>query len=175
MKLLPLFLLFGVTAGVFSVAPAQSTRQSVPARRAVKRTVRDYYLLLPPEYTTDSARDNLRFRLVVNDIVNDYLETSGEAGQPSLQTALFRHRGAELFVVSALYEIGSTLKFYRWRGGRLREVTREVWPVKLGPEDVAVLPRHGTAIVIKDERESGQKRAPFKMLWRAGRFSKAKR
>ncbi len=167
MRLLKLFLiLLCFTFAIYGTAQSQS--KTKPTRR----TVRDYYLRLPSEYFTESAKENLRLRAMVVDIPNDYIETAGEAGQPYLQTAVFRYRGSELFAVNAQFEMGSTLKFYRFYKGKLSDVTGKVWPIKLRATDRVVLPRYGTTVIVRDETYPGDEKTRLSMRWRNGRFVK---
>ena len=148
------------------------TAQAQSKTKPTRRTVRDYYLRLPSEYFTDSARENLRSRAMVVDIRNDYIETAGDAGQPYLQTAVFRYRGSELFAVNAQFEMGSTLKFYRFYKGKLSDVTGKVWPVKLRATDRVYLPRYGTTIIVRDENVPVDQKPRLTIRWRGGRFVK---
>lgn len=165
-----LLLLLCATTALHNVAESKPRPKGSGVQ--IRRTVRDYYLLLPSKYFAESARENLRLRPMVIDIANDYIETSGEAGQPYLQTALFRHQGTELFAVYAQLEAGNLLKFYRLSDGRLRDVTKQVWRTKLRPNDRVYLPRRGSNIVIQDETYPGDEKIRFTMRWRNGHFVK---
>ena len=134
MNRLKFFLFFALAVGsIYKEIEAKPKAEFKAAQ--TRRTVRDYYLRLPSSYFLESSSENLRKRSMIIDIANDFIETSGEKGQPYLQTSLFRHRSIELFAVYAQLEQGDVLKFYRWRDGQLRDVTRQVWRVKPRPYD----------------------------------------
>ncbi len=162
-----LFLVFAMFS-IHGVAASKSESDTAQTHR----TVRDYYVLLPSSYFLESPRENLRKRSMVVDIANDYIETSGEAGQPYLQTSLFRYGKAELFAVYAQFDKGDVLTFYRLRNGRLQDVTRQVWRVKSHAHDRVYLSRHGTSIVIRDETYPGDEKTRLVIRWRGGRFVK---
>ena len=162
-------LLLCATTSLHNVAQAKPKPTSSQARH----TVLDYFLRLgtaDKDYVFGSPRNLLHTHLIVKDIARDYIETSGDGGQPYLQTAVFRYHGTELFAVNAGFEEGTTLKFYRWGVKSLKDVTSQVWKMKLRSGDFGgdsvVLPRYGTNIVVWDENK--KVRATF--LWRGGRF-----
>ncbi len=179
MKFLPFLLLLSATTGVCALAESKPARKITPARR----TVRDYYLLLPRQYFAESPRENLRLRPMVSDIAGDYLQTRASDSQAHITTKLFRFRGADVFAaqISPVYKVPITsampltiLKFYRLNGGKLQDVTTQIWPVKLGVNQMVYLPRRGTTIVVKDENDTEESTTLFKMLWRQGRFVKTR-
>ena len=167
-----LLLLSCATISVHGIAQAQSKTPTKKSDTQKRRTVRDYYLKLPSRYFAESPQENLRLRTMIVDIPNDYIETSGEAGQPYLQTALFRYQGTELFAVYAGLDSGYALEFYRLSGGKLSNVTSKVWQTKIRSNDRVYLPRRGTTIVIMDETYPGDEKTRLKLRWKNGRFVK---
>ena len=73
--------------------------------------------------------------------------------------------------VSGRYEVGGSLNFYRFKNGKLRDVTSQVLPVAFKSTHIAELPRIGTTIRVTEENpETADQKHAYNLLWRGGRF-----
>lgn len=168
-----------------SAAPRLAQATPRPARRlapvCARHTVLQFFDLLPSRYFDGYDRheklDKKQSRPPIIDIAHDYLQVWGENGDPLLEIAVFRFGSQETVGVSATYPADAELHFYRMKNGRLRDVTRQVFPRRLGRNQVtetyqvADLPRIGTTIRVSDEyAETGNQKLAYSLHWRGGRF-----
>ncbi len=148
-----------------------------PQRKVVRRTVLDYFRLLPMDAGIFEAekRESLigkHFPHII-DLKNDYMQVTGDGAQPSFQIAVFRYRGRDLVAVSSV--IGGPDYFFdlrRYENGKWKKVTAAVSPL-VSSEDSDlhfVLPWHGTTIQVF--RRNGTLAA--QLLWENGNFSAKK-
>ncbi len=156
----------------------------VEAKTASPRTVLDYFLLLPDkDYFTMDRSSRLAWtrqpgRQAIIDLKNDYIQFPGEAGQPTLDVALFKHRGNVLVAVHASYEMGQSLDFWRYRQGQWTNVTRQTLPVPYSDRYDYRIPRYGTTVkvVVADYDWKLDKEVPnagkrvYDLIWSGGRF-----
>ena len=149
-----------------------------------RRTVLDYFKMLPSKFfeapekqlpRMKQLRDGFNPKLTevrsIVDLRNDFLRFPGDGAQPTFDIAVFRFRGQDTVAVFDNFENGQ-LSFWRARNGRLREVTKSVFPFRL-PESSVELPRRGTTIQVfrGNGYDVPKTRALVaRFLWRGGRF-----
>lgn len=164
-----LFLLMTTTAPLAAQAAPRAVR---PAPRP--HTVLECYDLLPNGFFVDEDRRKLLGKEWPGarvDTAKDFLQSGGEAGQPSIQVAIFRFAGTELVGVAAIGELGNTLNFYRFKNGKLRDVTRQTLPIAFKKSQIARLPRIGTTIKVSNgDPDTSDEKPAYDLLWRGGRF-----
>lgn len=154
-----------------AVAAPRATAPSIRAPR--RHTVKQFFDLLPARYFAGISRREKLGQKPVIDQAHDYLETRGEGDDAALEVAVFRFGGQETVGVLATYaDGGGELNFYRLRSGRLHDVTPQVLPRRLGPNQVAELPHFGTTIRVLNRRARGTKpeTPAYNLQWRGGRF-----
>lgn len=130
------------------------------AGAAPKRSVVDYYLLLPQEYfeiPREGRRDWLKQGGTVIDIPNGYLNTVADGAQMNLEVCLFRKPdGSYVVAVSndGRDEGGGETLFHllTYRGGRWSNVTRSLLPVRVSDSLIYKLPRRGRTIHVTNAR-----------------------
>ncbi len=146
-------------------------------------TVLDYYKMLPTRFFEMPHPESARARLQllregfnprqansassIVDMKNDYLCVFQDA-HGFLTLAVFRYHSRENLAVFDDFEEGE-LSFWRLRNGRLREVTRSVFPKPL-PEVSVELPRKGVRIWIFEG--NGYKNPKSKMVYGSFYWSK---
>lgn len=157
------------------------------------RTVLDFFDLLPKKFfeieypgSKTARRKWLRGGFkpgiplgnrAVIDLKNDYLRASGDGAQGRLDLAVFRYHGKAILGVYDSFEEGD-LSFWRYKNGRLSEVTQQVLPPRLAQHPVYDLPRVGTTIRVF--RSANDYDAYFKpgskpiysLKWSGGRFQR---
>lgn len=168
--LVPLLLALAVAPLEIQAAP-----NSICAPKTRRHTVLECYDLLPGKFFEGNInrRDLVGkdYPIAQVDNAHDFLQSGGEAAQSSIQVAIFRFRGTELVGVSARYEMGGTLNFYRFKNGRLRDVTSQILPLRWKETQIARLPRIGTTIHVSDQNaDTGDEKPDYDLLWRSGRF-----
>lgn len=181
MKRFLLTILLG--AGALNAAAPDSNAKPRPAARAKRRSVLDYYYLLPylGNFGNDTRREksellkpssNEGFTPIV-DLRHDYIEV-GPDSAPVEQIAVFRSGGPDLIATSSPDYESDYNGFQLWRlqNGKLRDVTRQVLPFPVRPNELAYeLPRVGTTIhVFRFSLEPKTRKPAFDLLWRRGRF-----
>ncbi|RYG68851.1 hypothetical protein EON80_10860 [bacterium] len=156
-----------------SLVPFTATDAS-PAKNLVsqkRRTVLDYFRLLPIKYFETGNRQDLlkgEWPRVV-DIKNDYLSIQGDGAQPSLEVAIFRYRGIDLVAVSSQYGPDFSMELWRLERGKMRLVSDEFGLPSRGETLHYKLPQFGTTVKIYNSRGILQSR----LFWKDGRFVKA--
>lgn len=136
---------------------------SVPAEgTSPPRTVVDYYLLLPRDrYFEWDTEADLR-RIIqpasrgITDIPHGYLQTMGDGAQARITVRIFKHAdGTHLVAVSANRASDGVwepwIHFYRYRDGKLADVTAELQPAPVEPPLGFTLPREGIAIHVVEK------------------------
>lgn len=138
-------------------------------QRTVRRSVVDYFRLLPSRYFEVEDRSVLlqKSRLPLIDLKNDYLQTSGDAAQPALQVAVFRYRGQDVVAVSAAYEIGFSFDLLKYENRRWRNVTDDLSPLVSKKNLRFKIPRYGTTIQVY--QDNGTHLA--NLYWEKGSFN----
>ncbi len=170
--LIPLLLCAAIAPIEAQTSPRLSS-QAACAPKTRRHTVLQCYDLLPSKFFIVKRRELLSkdYPIAEVDTAHDFLQTGGEAAQPSLQVAIFRYGGTELVGVSGRYEMGGTLNFYRFKNGKLRDVTSQVLPVAFKSTHIAELPRIGTTIRVTEENpDTADQKHAYNLLWRGGRF-----
>lgn len=174
----------------FALALLLSLTAAAQTRR---HTVVDYYKLLPKRFFEidhpENGKERLRWlregmsprtpapnRSVV-DLKHDFLRSAGDGAQGRLDLAVFRYQGQETLAVFDDFEEGE-LSFWRLGKGRLREVTRSVFPFRLPSSSSVELPRTGTTIRVL--RGNGYRVPRSKTIvglfaWQKGRFVRVSR
>jgi hypothetical protein len=160
-----------------STGAAPSTKRH---KETAPRTVVDYYLLLgrekPYQYFEGETREDL-LQLIspaaggVTDIRNGYLETMGDGAQAKTTVCLFKRPDRTYLIAVSANETSDAswepwLAFYRYKNGRMVNVTQATLPMRMGKRLGFVLPRYGTTI--KVITASGQKL--YDWAWVGGRF-----
>jgi hypothetical protein len=119
------------------------------------QTVVDYYLLLPPNYFYGLASDTRKERMHllerpggIVDGDNGYLHVNGDSALRELTVCLFRYPNGD-YLAALSSNRGTdgrwdpTLGFFRYRHGRLADVTSIVRPSTISRRLRVRLPRHG--------------------------------
>ena len=148
-----------------------------PVRAPRRHTVTQFFDLLPARYFMGIGRREKLGQKPVIDRAHDYLETRGQGDDAALSLKVFRFGGQETVGVLVTYaDGGGELNFYRPQSGRLRDVTPQVLPRRLGPNQVAELPHVGTTIHVSNRgRALTTKDAlAYNLEWRGGRFVQVK-
>lgn len=161
-RLLLAFLLTLTPMTIVSAAPKKS-------QQTTRRSVTDYFKLLPARFFEVDNRNVLlqKNRLPIVDLKNDYLKTSGDGGQPTLEIAVFRYRGKETVAVSSLYTMGNSFELLRYENHKWRTVTDDLSPMVSKNDLRYVIPRYGTTI--KVFKSNGTHLA--NLYWEKGQFS----
>lgn len=162
-----------VTSALFLTSSQAAPHAPASVRAPRRHTVRQFFDLLPARYFVGITRREKLGKKPIIDQTNDYLETRGEGDDAALDIRVFRFGGQETVGVLATYaDGGSELNFYRLQSGRLRDVTPQVLPRRLGRNQVAELPRTGTTIRVSNRRAPGMKpqTLAYNLEWRGGRF-----
>jgi hypothetical protein len=151
-------------------------------RAEKKRTVVDYFMLLPQKFLGEPlslaqrrawVRDSAVDGNVV-DLKNDYLHV-GEYGR-SVQAAVFRHKGRAVFAVSDREVSGDmsppavdkrAFRLLRFEGGRWKDVTRALMPVRVDLRKIYTLPRVGTTIKVESATSDA---IYYSLVWSGGKF-----
>jgi hypothetical protein len=158
--------------------------KTTKAATAQPKTVLDYFMLLPgmyfdggDPYATRAVRKQwLREEGSIIDVKNDYLKMTGEAAQPTIYMALFRHKGRVLVGVYADGEGGGDLSLMRYEKGRWKDVTKAMLPVLYNHNYIYMIPRHGTTIRVTtgnshdDYAEYGRGKKVYDLVWTQGKF-----
>lgn len=142
------------------------------AQKVARRSVLDYFSLLPSRYFEVEHRSHLLTKdsRPIIDLKNDYLETIGDGHQPSLQVAVFRYRGRDVVAVSADHEEGYSFELLRYENLRWRNATGDLSPIASKDELHFKLPRYGTTIQVY--RSNGTRLA--NLYWEKGSFTAEK-
>ncbi len=104
------------------------------------------------------------------DVKSDFLRFNADA-MGLMDVAVFRFQGRDTVTVLSNYE-GTTLSFWREGNGRLVDVTKQVFPFRIGGTVTHELPRRGTTIRVWKggwPSKPTQKMAAL-FRWRGGRF-----
>ena len=153
-------------------AQAQTTQRTEP------RTVVDYFLLVPDSYLDGSDRQ-VREEMVRNgylnivDVKNGYILYDASDNPTGFEFAIFR-KGNGRYIVAysdgifwdSEFSAGSRFHLLSYEGGRWRNVTKSVLPVKFDKRLVYKLPRQGRTIEVTDKRG----RKVYTLTWRSDRF-----
>lgn len=133
---------------------------SVPAQAAEdkKRTVYDYYMLLPNDYFNIplASRKNLLDKNAggIVDEKNGYLYAQGKGSQPSLEVAVFKRKSQEDIVAVCHNETKECVGFMYFyeRRPRYQGVVRcpNLLPTKFDAKYNYKLPRNGKTITVTD-------------------------
>lgn len=144
-------------------------RAHAQASKAQRRTVLDYYKLLPASYFDRGRRPALRAGSPGVDIKNDYLHVGWDSG--ALDMAVFRYAGRALVAVYLpSFDAGGFIDLLRYEKGRWRKVTTALLPLRRNRNHVYVLPRYGTTITVHQSDDGQPGRRLYDLAWRAGRF-----
>lgn len=121
------------------------------------KTVIDYYLRLPNQYTLDVSLKRRKELLensgrTTKDIANGYLNISGDAGDPGITIALFKKSNQEYLIAVAPYdEITDSLYLLEYSDkGEWKDVTKTLIP-NISKQLSYALPQYGTAIKVTNE------------------------
>ncbi len=127
-----------------------------------KRTVVDYYLLLPKDTFEGSAAEWLKFlrqpSCGVVDLKNGYMSCTGDGAQPSFEVALFRHSDGRPLLALCTGELEGDasvyLTFYELGpDGKMHALPSSFFPVKESPSHLRFdLPRQGRTIRVRDAK-----------------------
>lgn len=181
MKRFLLTILLG--AGALNAAAPDANAKPRPAARAKRRSVLDYYYLLPylgnDGYETRQEKLRLldprsnSYHKPIVDLRHDYIEVSPDSS-PDEQIAVFRSSGPDLIATSSPDYESDYNGFQLWRlqNGKLRDVTRQVLPFPVRSNELAYeLPRVGTTIhVFRFSLKPKSRKPAFDLLWRRGHF-----
>ncbi len=164
-------------------------------KTAQPKTVRDFFMLLPPEYfqagscgdpKTNAAqcrRDTenyLKRYLDVEDTANGYMRGGGEAGQGGFEMAMFkRPDGTYVVALYGFGEMWDDFYFLEYKNGRWSDIGKKTVP-DYGKKRWYELPRTGTTIKVYEKidlepdsditfGEAGKKL--YDLKWKDGKFS----
>jgi hypothetical protein len=142
-----------------------------------KRTVVDYYLLLPKDTFEGPAADWLKFLRQPScglvDVKNGYMSCTGDGAQPSFEVALFRYTDGRPLLALCMGELeGDTPVYLTFYGlgadGKMHALPRDIFPVKDFPHRLRFdLPRKGRTIQVR-EAKSGRIRQ--RLTWDGEKF-----
>lgn len=149
---------------------------STASTKAVTRkTVLDYYYLLPDSYfeyphSKDERKVALLYDGSIADVKNDYVLITLDA-VGTLEVVVFRYKNRDLIAVRRYYE-GCTLWFFTYNEGQWKDVTKQIMPVRLNEKYDYTLPRYGTTIRVRRDLWPSKKRGQkvYDLVWRKGRF-----
>jgi len=161
----------------------------LPASAAPRRTVLDYFKMLPSKRFFDieeppishSRVEYLReglsseypaFNRSIIDLKNDFLRFPGDGAQYRLDIAVFRFHGQDTVAVLSRMAWDEDLSFWHERNGRLQEVTKSVLPFRLSDNVAFEVPRYGTTLRVLATTHEGEptQKVVARFLWRDGRF-----
>lgn len=135
-----------------------------------KRTVVDYYLLLPKDTFEGPAAEWLKFLRQpgcgVVDLKNGYMSCTGDGAQPSFEVALFRYGDGRPLLALCNGELEGDasvyLTFYELGpDGKMHALPASFFPVKESPSRLRFdLPRQGRTIQVR-EAKTGKVRSRF--------------
>jgi hypothetical protein len=147
-----------------------------------KKTIVDYYLLLPDKTFETPARDWLQNAAVI-DKQNGYMRVTGDGAQPNFEVALFRYRdGRPLLAISEGELEGDdrvSLEFFELgTDGRMHKTSRKIFPISdqwasgdqrdRNYEDLRFeLPRQGRTVVV---RSAKTKKIVHRVTWNGKKF-----
>lgn len=177
---------------LFVVLPLAFALPVCAQTQTQRRTVLDYFKMLPTKKFFNMGQHPLEPRLrmkelkqgfdptipadnrSVVDLKNDFMRFPGDGAQSGLDVAVFRFHGRDTVAVRERYGADQLLTFWREQNGRLREVTKSVFPYDYAGEAFEV-PRYGTTIqVLKTGRDFlPTSKVLARFLWRGGRFVRA--
>lgn len=155
------------------------------AAEETKKTIVDYYLLLPDKTFETPARDWLHNATVI-DKQNGYMSVSGDGAQPSFEVALFRYRDGRPLLAICEGELEGddrvSLVFFDFGAdNRMHKASRNIFPIgdqwSSGDYDKKYedfrfeLPRHGRTVVV---RSAKTKKILHKVTWNGEKFVQEK-
>ncbi|MBW3636796.1 MAG: hypothetical protein KY445_10095 [Armatimonadetes bacterium] len=162
------------------------------AKPKAPRTVLDYFDLLPQRFfeveyfgSNNKRRKWLKRGLTefplynrsIIDLKNDYIRFPGDGAQRRLDVAVFRYRGQATVGVYNDWDAGE-LSFWRYKNGRLVDVTEQVLPMGFDGKNGYVLPRFGTTVRVFQRtgifRIKPQMKPLYTLRWRGGHFYRQK-
>lgn len=127
-----------------------------------RRTVVDYYLLLPKDTFEGTAAEWLKFlrqpSCGVVDLKNGYMSCTGDGAQPSFEVALFRQSDGRPLLALCTGELEGDasvyLTFYKLgTDGKMHALPRGFFPVKDSPGRLRFdLPREGRTIRVREAK-----------------------
>jgi hypothetical protein len=161
-----------ITVAGFATADAQC---------AEPKTVADFFRLVPERYMMGydfRFREGLlrgERRGAVVDIRNGYIYWNASDNPEEFEFAIFRkNNGKYIVAFSVGYDADfdySEFFLLSYDGGRWRDVTRELLPVRYNRTNTYRLPRKGRSIVVTGEGG----RTLYKLTWANDRFRRTRR
>ena len=156
---------------------------------AAPQNVWDYFRLLPQSSFFETSNREKWFNdarkhsagipadnKAILDLKNDYLQFPGDGAQPRLELGLFRYHSQKTLGVCTDSE-EEELTFWRYSNGKLRDVTRRVFPfsARFKTPVSYKIPRVGTTIQVFKGGwpDKASTKVWKRFVWRRGRFVEA--
>lgn len=176
-----------LSAALSSIAQAEAKPglARVCQAETQKRSVIDYFYLLPRDYMLGPATRQEKRQLLepesdpIIDERHDYLLVHPDSA-PAEEIAVFRAHGKPDLIADSSPDFESdynNFTLYRLQNGKLRDVTRQMLPMPADPDHLLYnLPQFGTTIrVFRFSLETQSRpRHAFDLQWRGGRFVKVR-
>ena len=147
------------------------------AAEVKRRTITDYFLLLPEKYFEAPPAAWLRSMRSpgggICDSANGYLKCIGDGGQPNFEAALFHFQdGRPLLAVCSGELEGPDSMFLEFfelgADGKMKKTARRIFPVSDREDRRFELPRHGRTVSVRDGK-TGKVRQ--QLTWDGGKFA----
>jgi hypothetical protein len=174
-----LFLFFALL--LFTCSALAQTKQP--------KTVRDFFMLLPPKYfsfdccsslpASRQKAEYLKRYLNVEDIANGYMSGNGDAAQEGFEMALFKRPNGSYLIGFYTYREGGIedtpwVVFLDYKSDKWTDVSRREIP-SYSPEKYEYhLPRHGTTVEVYKKVEEGDPPKLYDLVWKDGKFTNKK-
>lgn len=163
----------------------------VSAQAKQPKTVRDYFMALPPEYFSldccinkdqrKAKAEYLKRYLNIEDTANGYMSGYGDAAQEGFAMALFKRPNGTYLIGLYTYGEGGVedtpwTHFLDYKNGKWTDVSRSAVSGYSKEKFIYGLPRQGTTIEVFAKDENGEDFYKGKKLhdlvWKNGKFIK---
>jgi hypothetical protein len=168
------------TKTITSKATATAKPRTAKPATATPRTVLDYFMLLPQQFFVFPKSELKSWVYGENslgtivDKKNDYLRMWGDAAQPTIYMALFRHKGRVLVGIYSDSRDGGILYLMRYEKGKWANVTTSMLPIAYDESYHYIIPRYGTTIKVTlgngEKAYGGNGKKVYDLVWTNGQF-----